>query len=207
MAEAGASVRVRAYWYGVQHLDFWPWSLPSGDTEKLVAVLSKHAPYAHEFQSLRGEERDRRAAELRQRLLEHRSRMESRFRGWTTIQDGIAAREEAIEFRRAGAITYDLFTGEFGTEKAADVKRATDLLELRPIYDVAIIVSGDQDYVPAVQAIKDSGKRVINVCFLRRDGSLLPGGARRLNHVTDRAIEFPYHRLRSFVSLPVAASQ
>jgi hypothetical protein len=33
------------------------------------------------------------------------------------------------------------------------------MLMLRDIYDTAIIVSGDQDYVPAAQVLKDAGTR------------------------------------------------
>jgi hypothetical protein len=36
---------------------------------------------------------------------------------------------------------------------------------------------GDQNYVPAVQAVKDLGKRVINICFSTKNGNLLPGGS------------------------------
>jgi uncharacterized LabA/DUF88 family protein len=68
------------------------------------------------------------------------------------------------------------------------VKLACDLLELRENYVAAIIVSGDQDYVPAVQILKDKGKQVVNVDFQRRNGELLPGSARRLNEVCDESI-------------------
>ena len=101
----------------------------------------------------------------------------------------------------AGAISYDLFTGQFGPEKAVDVKLAIDLSELRNIYEVAIIVSGDQDYVPAVQVVKDHGKRVINVAFEGRNGRLLPGGARRLNQITDSALIIKYNDLKKYLGL------
>ena len=195
-------MRIRSYWYVVQHLDFWPWGLPVEDHAKLLAVLGKHPPYAEELAGLRDEEKVTRAMRIREELQKRHRRMQERFNGWTAIQNGIAGRVDAVEFRRAGSITYNLFTGEFGTEKAVDVKLATDLLELRPIYDLAVIVSGDQDYVPAVQAIKDSGKRVLNACFLKRDKTLLPGGARRLNQITDRVLEVPYDQLRGFMGFP-----
>ncbi len=195
---AGAEERIRAYWYVVQYIDFRPWKLPN-DQPTLIGILCKHKPYAEEFAKLQQQERALRAREIKERLQNYRQRMLDRFRGWTAIQDGITSRVDAVEFRRAGSISYDLFTGDLGTEKAVDVKLATDLLELRPIYDLAIIVSGDQDYVPAVQAIKDSGKRVINACFLQTDGTLLPGGARRLNQVTDEVLEFPYQDLRNLM--------
>lgn len=151
-------------------------------------------------------DRRRIALDICEELKRLRSRIQQRFDGWTAIQDAIARNVNALEFRRAGAITYNLFTREFVAEKAVDVKLATDLLELRGIYDVAVILSGDQDYVPAVQAIKDSGKRVMNVCFLKRDGQLLPGGARRLNQCTDRIIEFPYDTLMAFMRFSAPAS-
>ncbi|MBI1731007.1 NYN domain-containing protein [Candidatus Acetothermia bacterium] len=105
------------------------------------------------------------------------------------IQNGIALKHKSVEFRRAGSIKYDLFHGTFGSEKSVDVKLAVDLLELRNIYDMAIIVSGDQDYVPAVEAIKNYGKEVINVVFKTKHGRLLPGGAMRLNQCVDWSCE------------------
>lgn len=203
--DAEAETRIRTYWYVVQHLDFWLWKLPEHEPEKLIRVLSKHPPYATQLSRLSGDEKVQRALGLRTSLLARRRGMHSRFNGWIAIQDGIASRVDALEFRRAGSVTYNLFKGTLGTEKAVDVKLATDLLELRPIYDLAIIVSGDQDYVPSVQAIKDSGKRVLNVCFLKRDGDLLPGGARRLNQITDRVLLVPYEQLRELMGFPAAS--
>lgn len=146
-------------------------------------------------------------AQQRARFLLARERqMKGRFDGWKVFQEGISGRFDAVEFRRAGAIRYDLFTERLGKEKSVDVKLATDLLELRDIDDAAIIVSGDQDYVPAVQAVKDSGKLTINVSFLQRDGRVLPGGARRLNHATDRTIEMTYDKVRGFMRFPHRAA-
>ena len=128
-------------------------------------------------------------------------KFESRFNGWKTVQQGIACKHKAIEFRRAGAIPYDLFNERIGGEKAVDVKLACDLLELRENYVVAIIVSGDQAYVPAIQILKDKGKQVVNVAFQRRNGELLPGGARWLNEVCDESIQVSYGDLRKHMCL------
>ncbi len=189
--KAYESARMRTYWYVVGAVDYVPYKLPSEkDEEKLVKVLSKHPPFRERLALVKG--RKRVIQDLSKRLKSERSAMAQRFDGWRRIHDAIALRTDSLEFRRAGAIRYDLFTGRFGTEKAVDVKLAIDLLELRPLYDVAIIVSGDGDYVPAVQALKDSGKRVVNVSFKTRNGRLLPGGAYRLNLVTDSVVEVPY---------------
>lgn len=47
-------------------------------------------------------------------------------------------------------------------EKAVDVGLATSLLEMAALsaYDIAIIVCGDRDFVPALQAVRRLGKRV-----------------------------------------------
>ncbi len=118
------------------------------------------------------------------------------------MQDGIAHKHRAIEFRRAGASTYNLFTSRIGQEKAVDVLLATDMIMLADIYDIAVLVSGDQDYVPAVKRIKDAGKTVVNVAFLTKTKQLLPGGARRLHNMTDSSFNVPYDELRKHMNLP-----
>ena len=47
-------------------------------------------------------------------------------------------------------------------EKGLDVQLATDMLVQcsRDNYDVAVLVSGDSDFAPAVQAVKDEGKHI-----------------------------------------------
>jgi len=185
--------RIRTYWYVIRMLDFFPYNLPNPRTvttyprefEKLKTILSKYEPYQKELDSLEEPVKTSRMVAMLEELCERHSEMEKRFNGWTTIQDGISSKHKGIEFRRAGAMTCYLFENKLGTEKAVDVKLASDMITLKDIYDVAIIVSGDQDYVPSVEVIKDAGKQAVNVAFLTRRGDLLPGGARRLNQVTD----------------------
>jgi len=92
-------------------------------------------------------------------------------------------------------------TGQLGQEKAVDVNLAVDLITLKDIYETAVIVSGDQDYTPAVAKIKEHGKTVWNVAFKTRSGKLLPGGARRLNIVTDSVLEVGHKDLSGFLDL------
>lgn len=127
--------------------------------------------------------------------------MRNRFNGWIEIQDKIALKHESIEFRRAGAIKYDLINKKLGSEKAVDVKLAVDLLYLKDIYDVAVIVSGDQDYVPAVNNVKDLGKQTVNVSFQKEKGGLLPTGARRLNQTTDKTLILEYSDFKKYLGL------
>jgi len=53
-----------------------------------------------------------------------------------------------------------------------------------------------------VQVVKDWGKHIINVSFLKKSGGVLPGGARRLNQATDRAIEVAYSDMKKFMKIP-----
>ena len=198
-SESGCSQRIRSYWYVIEQVDFYPYKFPIDDTERLYRLLSKYEPYKNEMNALQGKRRDERQGKIVEELKKRQRKFVRRFEGWKAIQDGISQNNYAVEFRRAGAIRYNLFDESIGPEKAVDVKLAVDLLELREIYDMAIIVSGDQDYVPAVQVIKDSGKIVKNVCFLTRDNHILPGGARRLNQITDAVLDIKYDDLRKFL--------
>lgn len=52
-------------------------------------------------------------------------------------------------------------------EKGVDVTLAVDMVALAysNVFDIAILVSGDADFVPAIRAVQDFGKKVTNVCF------------------------------------------
>jgi uncharacterized LabA/DUF88 family protein len=201
-------VRLRTYWYVTQYIDFVPYHLPDPDynATDFVAIVKRNKTTAREIDATPSAEQPTKLKEIFLRLQARERSLQKRFQVWTDLQNGITSKHSAIEFRRAGAITYNLHHQRFGQEKCVDVKLALDLLILKDIYDYAIIVSGDQDYVPAVQTIKDHGKRVINVSFRTRSGELLPGGARRLNHVTDDNIVIPYDELKSFLNITPAAA-
>lgn len=201
--------RLRTYWYVIKTVDFFPYRFPnpqrsdnpSKAREDLQRLLSKYRPYQQELDGLNDADRDTRMAAIVRELQQRRQTLQKRFDGWIEIQDGIALRHKAVEFRRAGAMTCNLFDNELGREKAVDVKLASDMITLECIYDVAIILSGDQDYVPAVEVLKDYGKWTVNVAFLTRSGQLLPGGARRLNQVTDWSFNIPYESLQEHLHI------
>jgi uncharacterized LabA/DUF88 family protein len=195
--------RVRTYWYVVQHLDFFPYGLSrlAKEPDKLRQILSKHEPFRAALERLTVSARDSEMKAMVAELDARQRVMRSRFDGWTAMHNGIATRHRSIEFRPAGAIRYNLFEKSLGKEKAVDVKLATDLIVLRDIYDAAVIVSGDQDYVPAVQYVKDKGKVVVNVAFKTRGGELLPGGAWRLNQMADWCLCVPYIDMKALLGL------
>jgi uncharacterized LabA/DUF88 family protein len=207
--EASAELRLRTYWYVVDEIDFWPYDisrlLKRRDFTTLDRIIRQHRPNVAVLDALPSQSaRQTKLEEIAIGLTKTESAMKRRFEGWQQIQNGIAHRFDSVEFRRAGSIQMRLFTQKFGQEKGVDVKLATDVLKLNDIYDVGIIVSGDGDYVPAVQVVKDWGKHIINVSFLKKSGGLLPGGARRLNQTTDRAIEVAYNDMKKFMKVPTS---
>jgi len=195
--------RIRTYWYVIGSLDFFPYHFPDPvrAEKELYRVLSKYEPYQKELDDLPPKDRATRMGEIVKELKHRNNTMRDRFNGWIAVQNGISTKHKAIEFRRAGAMTYNLFDKSLGTEKAVDVKLACDMIILRDIYDIAVIVSGDQDYVPAVEVLKDCGKRVVNVAFKTRSGMLLPGGARRLNQVTDWSFNIEFTPLAEYLQI------
>jgi len=201
--------RIRTYWYVNESIDFFPYHFPdpaistnpTETREQLKSLLCKYEPYQKELNALDPSACDTRMAAMVKNLRQRQDTMQKRFNGWIAIQDGISLKHRAIEFRRAGAMKCNLFDNSLGREKAVDVKLASDMIILKDIYDAAVIVSGDQDYVPAVEVVKDFGKRVVNVAFTTRGGQLLPGGARRLNQKTDWRCIIPYDTLATHLQV------
>ncbi|MFQ5531979.1 MAG: NYN domain-containing protein [Candidatus Nanoarchaeia archaeon] len=59
--------------------------------------------------------------------------------------------------------------------KSDDIYLATDLIKgaYEDLYDVAIIVSGDEDFVPAIKLAQKNNKKVINAFFPKSSSYLL----------------------------------
>ena len=85
---------------------------------------------------------------------------------------------------RLGRLVYVNWPHSPPYEKGVDIQLATDLLthSFKNNYDVAILVAGDNDYVGALQSVKDNGKNVEVALFGREQTS------RQLREVADRVI-------------------
>lgn len=59
--------------------------------------------------------------------------------------------------------------------KGDDIHLATDLIKgaFKDLYDVAIIVSGDEDFIPAIKVAQENKKKVINAFFPKSSSYLL----------------------------------
>jgi len=64
--------------------------------------------------------------------------------------------------RRSGRCTACGTTYEYTTEKRVDTRLVADLIQLaaNDAFDAAVLVSGDEDFVPAVEAVNALGKQV-----------------------------------------------
>jgi uncharacterized LabA/DUF88 family protein len=196
--------RLRTYWYVVQHVDFYPQPLSkyNRDTPKLEAWFKQHEKLLSTYTVPVAEpKRTTTLTQMNEDLWKARDNFRGRFEGWATLQNGIAQKHRSVEFRRSGAISYNLVNKRLGQEKTVDVNLAVDMVTLAANFDTALIISGDQDYVPAAQAVKNMGKHVVNVAFQTRGGKLLPGGARRLNQVTDWSIAIDWNEAKKLLAI------
>ena len=78
-------------------------------------------------------------------------------------------------------------------EKGVDIQLATDMIthSYKGNYDVAILVAGDNDFVGALQAVKDNGKNVEVALFGKEWTSM------QLRNVADRVINIDGRFLRN----------
>jgi len=86
---------------------------------------------------------------------------------------------------RIGRLVYYNWPNSPPYEKGVDVQLATDMLthSFKNNYDVAILVAGDNDFVGALQSVKDNGKHVEVALFGKESTS------QRLRTVADRVIK------------------
>ena len=181
---------IRIYWYVVDRLHFRPYELPHDD-DKFEKLLKKVVLTKLELKR----NLDNKAVYLKQKreeLKSLRSSIRKRFDQWKKFQDSISRYCDYLEFRRSGSILFNLLTNRFEKEKGVDVKLATDLLAFRNISDQAILFSGDQDYIPAIQIYKDAGKQIFTVNFETENGYILPGGSYNLAAIVDKVITIKY---------------
>ena len=77
------------------------------------------------------------------------------------IQPGYFVKREP-RVRRKATCRKCGFTYKYGAEKRVDTRLVADMIQFAAVdgYDVAVLLSGDQDFVPAVEAASALGKRV-----------------------------------------------
>ena len=102
---------------------------------------------------------------------------------------------EAIQYTelRLGRLVYNNWPNSPPYEKGVDIQLATDMIthSFKNNYDVAILVAGDNDFVGALQAVKDNGKNVEVALFGKERTSM------QLRNVADRVITIDGRLLRN----------
>ncbi len=85
---------------------------------------------------------------------------------------------------RLGRLVYNNWPAGPPYEKGVDILLATDMIthSFKNNYDVAILIAGDNDYVGAIQAVKDNGKHLEVALFGKERTSM------QLRTVADRVI-------------------
>jgi len=85
---------------------------------------------------------------------------------------------------RLGRLVYHNWPNSPPYEKGVDIQLATDMIthSFKNNFDVAVLVAGDNDFVGALQAVKDNGKNVEVALFGKERTSY------RLRMVADRVI-------------------
>ena len=166
---------IRIYWYVVESLHFRPFEIPESDSD-FERLLKKVVSTKLEL-TRNADRRDFYLKEKREQLEHLRATIRERFLDWRKDQDRISHLHDFLEFRRSGSIVFNLLTNSFEKEKGVDIKLAIDLLAFKEIAEVAVLFSGDQDYIPAIQAYKDSGKHIFSVNFETANKRILPGGS------------------------------
>ena len=91
--------RLRAYWYVTEHIDFFPYILPSWekDSNRLLKSLRLDEDTKKKLTSLQDEELREEAIRIRKALKSLTDSMSSRFNGWNTVHKGIAQKHNAVE--------------------------------------------------------------------------------------------------------------
>ncbi len=85
---------------------------------------------------------------------------------------------------RLGRLVYNNWPNTPPYEKGVDVQLATDMLThaFKNNYDTAVLVAGDNDFVPSLQAVKDMGKHIEVALFGKEETS------QELRRVADKVI-------------------
>ena len=93
---------------------------------------------------------------------------------------------------RLGRLVYNNWPNSPPYEKGVDILLATDMIthSYKNNYDTAVLVAGDNDFVAAIQAVKDNGKNMEVALFGKERTSL------QLRKVADKVITLDGRLLR-----------
>lgn len=202
IAEELHAIEFSVRWYVIDALDFHPHA--DWDNEPWDVLLRKVG-----VEAIREELQGKRTDQERRKVVEHYCRqcrdsetvMRQRLAEWHAMQEAISAEHPFVRFYRTGWQPCYLPDRRLGQEKAIDIGLAVDLVRKANDYDLAVLFSGDGDYVPAVKVIQAAGKQVALMEFAIRTGETLRGTSRRLHALSDVTIAVPFEDFTKFLGL------
>ncbi len=106
-----------------------------------------------------------------------------------------------IEFRPVGHRFFKASDETWGKEKGLDVAMAVEMVTLAPIYEIAVVVSGDADFIPAIKAVKNQGRMVAVPRFLDLAGGEIAGQARSLLSAADYTYDVKAQHVRKVLGV------
>ena len=138
-------------WWESHHIDYS--RLPQLISDHLSQELARTQPYAQ------------RAVEVVRVLV---------FSSFRPDDEDVVSQRERM-FRAMQELHFEVHLGEFtgGQEKCVDIALAVDMMHYATVpnaFDIAVLVSGDRDFIPALVRTRQKGKRVA-VCSMRNSAS------------------------------------
>jgi uncharacterized LabA/DUF88 family protein len=138
-------------WWETHHIDYS--RLPQLISDHLSAELARTQPYAQ------------RAVEVVRVLV---------FSSFRPDDEDVVSQRERM-FRAMQELHFEVHLGEYvgGQEKCVDIALAVDMMHYATVpnaFDIAVLISGDRDFIPALVRTRQKGKRVA-VCSMRNSAS------------------------------------
>lgn len=191
-------------WYVINELDYHPhadWVHDSWET--LMEKIRDEAIQEELKRKTTAKGKQRTIEWYRKVCRENRELMQRRLAEWHAMQDKISEEHPFVRFHRPGWQPCFLLDPErkLGREKGVDIGLAVDLIHHLPDYDLAILFSGDGDYVPAIKIAQAAGKKIALMEFEFRNGDPLRSISRRLKALSDITINVPFGDLAAFLGI------
>jgi len=145
---------IRVYWYHIAQVSDFDW---------VPAKATRFCPPGVDE-----------AAFIEESKAWHRSEQDRIRNLQRTVHRQIMLNYDYIEFCYTGILKVNPYRRERLGEKGLDVGMAVDMVAKMDHFDSAILVSGDYDFAPAVQVLKDRLKRVYQVTVERGGQGAVP---------------------------------
>lgn len=168
---------IRAYYYGVGSIDEWDFDDPT-TIRVLRSLFDKNRKVSDFWQTLA--QQDSTDNQFNAGIHEqawnlflgetrrwYNAKLES-FDGNQRFLHSLESNTDFIEVNRDGHWKLDLLN-HTAHEKGVDTGFSVDMVTMTAAYDVAILVSGDSDGIPAIRNVKRDGRQVGVIDFYQED--------------------------------------